>query len=476
MLRVRFAPSPTGHLHIGGARTALFNWLYARHHQGKFILRIEDTDVKRSSEESTRAILDGLSWLGLDWDEGPYYQSQRLPLYREHVEKLINNNQAYPCYCTPQGLEERRQKMLAQKKDPIYDGTCRELSPEERKRYEDEGQSHAIRFKTLDGVTVMEDLIRGRREFDNSLIGDFIIVKSDGHPGYNFACVVDDIIMQISHVIRGDDHISNTPRQILLYEALGFNPPQFVHLPMIWGPDRTRLSKRHGATALDEYKKEGYLPEALINYLALLGWGTPDSQQIFRLEEMIDKFSLDRINKTPAIFDPKKLAWMNGQYIMKQSIDQLVARLSPYLGKYKAEIEIRGEDWLRQLVKLYQTRMRTLNEFVDTIDFFFEEEIRPDEGAKELLSKEGVARILEMAKGRLAAIDPFELEALEKEIRALAQELNLKAGQVIHPLRAAITGRNASPPIFDTIVLLGREVVLTRLDQNLNEIKRNNKV
>lgn len=470
MIRVRFAPSPTGHLHIGGARTALFNWLFARHHKGRFILRIEDTDIKRSNEENTKAILDGLLWLGLDWDEGPYYQSQRLSLYQEYAARLIRDGKAYLCYCTPEELREKRQILRQEKRDPIYDGTCRRLSEEERERFKDEGRASTIRFKTPPGFTVMEDIVRGRREFDNTLIGDFILIKSDGHPAYNFACVIDDAAMQISHVIRGDDHISNTPRQLLLYEALGFNPPQFVHLPMIWGPDRTRLSKRHGATSLNEYKREGYLPEALINYLALLGWGTPDSQQIFELEEMIAKFSLDRINKTPAIFDPKKLIWMNGQYIMKLDIGRFVTYIKPYLKRYK--IEAKGEDWLAELARLYQTRSKTLSEFAEAVDFFFEEEIHPDEGARSLLSNEDSRSILEMARNRLAAIDPFELGVLEREIRALAQEQGLGAGRVIQPLRAAITGREASPPIFDTMVLLGKNVVLSRLDKILSELKK----
>ncbi|HAV42616.1 TPA: glutamate--tRNA ligase, partial [bacterium] len=413
MVRVRFAPSPTGHLHIGGVRTALFNWLFARHHQGKFILRIEDTDIKRSSEGYTKVILDGLVWLGLNWDEGPYYQSQRLPIYQEYTERLLSKDQAYQCYCTPQELEERRRRMLDERKNPVYDRTCRDLSSQKKERYEDEGRSYTIRFKTPNGITVMEDFIRGRREFDNSLIGDFILIKSSGHPSYNFACVVDDIAMEITHIIRGDDHISNTPRQLLLYEALEAKPPQFAHLPMIWGVDRTRLSKRHGATSLEEYKREGYLPQTLINYLALLGWGTPDSQQIFTIEEMTSKFSLERVSRNPAIFDPEKLLWMNGQYIMKEEIGQLFEVIKPYLVRYQTQLKIRGEEWLKRLIRLYQPRMKTFNEFAKMIDFFFED-IQIGNEVQELLEEEAVSGLLKMVRDRLGKIAPFESVLIER--------------------------------------------------------------
>jgi len=307
LVRVRFAPAPTGYLHIGGARTALFNWLFAKQHHGKFILRIEDTDIKRSNRESVNAILDSLNWLGITWDEGPYFQSERIPIYHDYVEKLLKSNNAYYCYCTQEELDALRKKTL------LYDGRCRDLSISQRKRYESLGRSPAVRFKTPTGVTKVNDLIRGNLSFDNALFGDFIILKSDGMPTYNFACSIDDALMKISHVIRGEDHISNTPRQILLYQALGLEVPKFAHLPLILGKDRIPLSKRHGDVAIEFYIQQGYLPEALINYLALLGWATSESQQIIPKQELLSKFSLNRVTKNPAIFDIEKLRLINGE-------------------------------------------------------------------------------------------------------------------------------------------------------------------
>jgi glutamyl-tRNA synthetase len=460
MVRVRFAPSPTGHLHIGGARTALFNWLFARHNNGKFILRIEDTDIKRSTARSVETILDGLSWLGIDWDEGPYYQSKRFHIYRKYAEHMIRKGSAYRCYCTKEELEARRKERLKAKKAIVYDGKCRELAKKIDKPF-------TIRLLTPYGTTIMEDLIYGRREFDNSIIGDFILIKSDGSPSYNFACVIDDMMMKISHVIRGDDHISNTPRQLLIYKAFGATPPLFAHLPMIWGPDRKRLSKRHGATSIDEYRKRGYLPDAIINYLALLGWGTSDSQQIFTKDELISKFSLDRVSKTPAIFDLDKLTWMNGRYIASLDIDRLSDLLGVYLGGWERKIANRGEEWFKELVSVYQMRIKTLREFIKEGDFFFKDRITIDEDAQQILERSGTSQILRSAKEVLVSIEPFVIEAIEKGIRDLSIRLGVKAADVIHPIRAAITGRSSSPPIFDTIHLLGKERVLARLNRAL---------
>lgn len=471
MVRVRFAPSPTGHLHIGSVRTALFNWLFARGKGGVFILRIEDTDIKRSTKGSVRAILDGLSWLGIDWDEGPYYQSQRFHIYKEYVNRMVQEGKAYRCYCTKEELDRRRQEMLRNKMAIVYDGRCRKLTMSKKEEYEREGRPFTIRLHTLDGTTIMEDLIHGRKEFSNFLIGDFILMRSDGSPSYNLACVVDDITMRITHVIRGDDHISNTPRQLLIYEALGENPPFFAHLPMILGPDRRRLSKRHGATSIDEYKKRGYLPDALINYLALLGWGTPDSQQIFTKDELISKFSLDRVNRTPAIFDLKKLTWMNGHYIMSLEIAHLIDLLIPYLKRWEKKIAMRGQRWFEELVSLYQIRIKTLEEFAKEGDFFFKENITIHEDAKRILKMEGTKEILLLAKEVLASIEPFEKDAIEKGIRGLAASLKVKGADVIHPIRVAITGKTSSPPIFDTIYLLGKEKVLLRLNRVLKRLK-----
>ncbi len=320
-VRVRFAPSPTGELHIGGARTALFNWLFAKHHRGKFILRIEDTDVARSSDKFYRVVLDNLRWLGLDWDEGPerggryspYLQSQRLHIYEKYAHVLLEQGEAYLCYCTPQELEDHRRRLKKEGESLRYIGKCWDLSSEERKRLEDEGRKPALRFKVPPGTTWVDDLLRSRVSFENRLIGDFIILKSDGTPAYNFACVIDDSLMKITHVIRGDEHLSNTPRQVLLYRALGFPLPHFAHIPLILGKDSSKLSKRHGATSVSHYREQGYLPWTMVNYLALLGWSTADSQQFFDRDELIQKFTLERVGKSAAILDPMKLEWMNGE-------------------------------------------------------------------------------------------------------------------------------------------------------------------
>jgi glutamyl-tRNA synthetase len=471
MVRVRFAPSPTGHLHIGSVRTALFNWLFAQHHKGKFILRIEDTDLKRSTVKWVKSILDALLWLGIQWDEGPYYQSKRFHLYREYAERMIKDGTAYRCYCTKEDLEKRRKERLKKRVTLIYDGRCRELRKEEIEIFEKEKRPFVVRLATPPGITTIEDLIHGKKEFDNSLIGDFILMKSDATPSYNFACVVDDITMEITHVIRGDDHLSNTPRQLLIYKALGASPPFFAHLPMILGPDRKRLSKRHGATSIDYYRKKGYLPEALINYLALLGWGTFDSQQIFTKEELISKFSLDRVSGAPAIFDIYKLRWMNGHYIASLNIDQLSELLVPYLGKWTEKIDRRGEKWFKKLVSIYQVRIKTLEEFAKEGDFFFKERISILKDAEEILKGKDVPKILKFAKEVIGSLEPFEVETIEKEIRGLSKRLGLKAGEVIHPIRVAITGRRSSPPIFDTIYLIGKEKTLIRLNRILKKFE-----
>lgn len=473
MVRVRFAPSPTGYLHIGGARTALFNWLYARSKGGKFILRIEDTDVKRSTPAAVEAILEGLRWLGLDWDEGPYFQSERLEIYQRYARQLLESGSAYYCYCTPQELEEKRAKMVSAGQEAGYDGTCRELSQDKEKRLRESGRKPSVRFKVPPGLTKMADILRGPREFDNQLLGDFIILRPDRTPTYNFAVVVDDGEMGITHVIRGDDHISNTPRQILLFEALKFNLPSFAHLPMIWGSDRTRLSKRHGATSVTAYREEGYLPEALVNYLALLGWSTSDSQQIIGREELISKFSLERISKNPAIFDQEKLTWMNGEYLRSTDLERLLDLAMPYLKEMKGPAAGADRGWFKELVRLYQERIKTLSQLLEQADFFFTEEIQPDEEAlNKVLRKEGVVDILRRAGDVLAEVEPFKVETIEHELRALAAELGVGAGKVIHPLRVSLTGRRASPGLFEVITLLGRPTTLRRIEQTINDLKK----
>lgn len=474
VVRVRFAPSPTGYLHIGSARTALFNWLYAKQTGGKFILRIEDTDIKRSTQEAVKAILEGMKWLRLDWDEGPYFQSERLKIYQKYAFQLLEAGYAYYCYCTAEELKEKRERMTLVTQDAVYNGNCRELSRTQIEQLEKIGRKPSIRFKVPTGTTRMDDLLRGSREFDNQLLGDFIIIRSDGNPTYNFAVAVDDFEMGITHVIRGDDHLSNTPRQILLFETLGFDLPCFVHLPMIWGPDKTRLSKRHGSTSVTEYQMQGFLQETIINYLALLGWGTSDSQQIFSIDELIAKFSISRINKNPSIFDLDKLKWMNSEYIKNLTVNELVKRQRDWLlltGISDKAISTLSMDEFREVVKLSQPRIKTLADFNWQADFFWANEvIYEQEALEQILKKPETAQLLLTTKDRLSKIIPFKADSIEKCIRGLAEELDIKAGEIIHPLRVALTGRKVSPGIFEVTEVLGKEKTLSRIDKAITTI------
>ena len=470
MIRVRFAPSPTGHLHVGGARTALFNWLFAKNQKGIFVLRIEDTDRTRSTLEANQAIIDGLRWLGLDWDEGPeiggkygpYFQTERVQIYKDYVQKLLNDGKAYFCYCTPEELEEQRKLAEERKEAPRYNGRCRKLSPEEKRDLIKAGRKAVIRFMLPPiGHTTVHDLIRGAVEFENDLLDDFVVLKSDGMPTYNFAAVVDDTLMKITHVIRGDDHLSNTPRQVLLYEAFGWEPPQFAHLPMILGPDRTRLSKRHGATSVVAYKEMGYLPEAMVNYLVRLGWAKGD-QEIFTREELIEKFSLDEVGKSPAIFDLEKLDWMNAYYIRKLSLEEIIELAKPALEKAYGKIE--GEK-LKEIVRLEQERLKKIPDIIALTDYFFAEEIKYDEAAVEKYLKEPqAAKIFKELSQRLAKVETFIKDKIEEVFRGLASELGIKAKEIIHPARVALTGRAESPPMFEVVELIGKEKTLKRLE------------
>ncbi|MBI3753786.1 MAG: glutamate--tRNA ligase, partial [Deltaproteobacteria bacterium] len=384
-VRTRFAPSPTGYLHIGGARTALFNWLFARHHKGKFILRIEDTDVARSTEESTQAILDGMQWLGLNWDEGPYFQSKRFELYREHAYKFLEMGKAYKCYCAPEELEQRRKDALAQGRPPKYDGRCRDIESKGQRVTESKPQNKpfAIRFKVPPGTTLVKDIIKGNIAFDHNEIEDLIILRSDGTPTYNLCVVVDDATMEITHVIRGDDHLNNTPKQIMLYEAFDYPIPKFAHLPMILGSDKTRLSKRHGATSVISYKEMGYLPHALVNYLARLGWSCGD-QEVFTIEELTEKFSLENVGKSSGVFNPEKLLWLNHHYIKESGPDELAKLLLPFLEAKGYDVGANlvfapkgrlQESPLPAIVKNLQERSKTLVEMADAAEFYFKEDI-----------------------------------------------------------------------------------------------------
>jgi glutamyl-tRNA synthetase, bacterial family len=452
-IRTRFAPSPTGFLHIGGARTALFNWLFTRHHSGEFVLRIEDTDQARSTDESTKAILDAMNWLGLNWDEGPYFQAQRVDLHREMVQKLINEGKAYYCICTPEELETKRKQALATGKKPKYDGTCRDKNLVK-------SAGSVVRFRgTQTGATIVEDLVKGNINFNNEELDDLIIERSDGYPTYNFAVVVDDALMNITHVIRGDDHVNNTPRQILLYQALGFAVPKFAHVPMILGADKARLSKRHGATSVMAYKEMGYLPEALVNYLVRLGWAHGD-QEIFSLAELIDVFSLEAVGKSPAVFNPEKLLWLNAHYIKGAKPERLSEEMKPLWSEAagKADTEL-----VRSVIADLQPRVKTLVELAAAADFYFVEDIQYEsEAAQKFLTPAIGVYLKEIAAG-LSSLTNFSKEEIEDFLKAFAQKREIKLKVIAQPLRVALTGKTVSPGIDEVMVTLGKNRVEKRI-------------
>jgi len=457
----RFAPSPTGNLHLGGARTALFNFIFSKHHQGKFILRIEDTDRTRSTDEYIQDILGALSWLGITWDEGPFYQSQRETLYRQHAERLLEEGKAYRCYCTPEELEERRKAALEKKENPKYDGRC-------RNRRDRPDLPYAVRFKSHGfGTTSFADLIHGQIQFNNSELDDLIIIRRDGMPTYNFSVVIDDAMMGITHILRGDDHINNTPRQIQLYQALGYEPPLFAHVPMIHGADRTRLSKRHGATAVLEYRREGIFPEALVNYLARLGWGFGD-QEIFSLSELIDKFELKDVSKSAAIFNPEKLLWLNHQYLMQESNKSLLDKLTPFLPSGFPSDDDR-EHFLR-LLELLKPRAKTLTDVAEQAQFFLADEIDPGTKAAENFLKPEIRDPLISLAARLENLPAWSEQELDATVRHFAQESGIKLGKLAQPIRLALTGRTESPGLFEIMTILGKEKSLRRIEAVIRRI------
>jgi glutamyl-tRNA synthetase len=464
-IRVRFAPSPTGHLHIGGVRTALFNYLFARRHQGTFILRIEDTDTSRSTDESIHGILEGLKWLGLDWDEGPFRQTDRLDLYRTHVEQLLAQGGAYRCYCSPDELEARRAEAMAKKHTPKYDGRCRERTAPVA------GRAPAVRLKAPQtGQTVVHDMIRGDIVFENSQLDDLIILRSDGNPTYNLCVVVDDADMKISHVIRGDDHLNNTPRQLQMYEAFGYAPPQFAHVSMILGPDKARLSKRHGATSTLVYREMGYLPEALLNYLARLGWSSGD-QEIFSLQEMIDKFSIEQVTSSAAIFNPDKLQWLNSHYIKTGDTTRLARLLRDhYLAEREPAARAIPDDQMIRIVKALQERAKTMAEMADLSMCYVEEEINPEPAAAAKFLTPAVKPALIDLTTRLEAVPAFDEPSLHAAFDAVIAAHQLKMAQLAQPVRVALTGRTISPGIYDVLQLLGKERSITRLTKALDSI------
>ena len=458
---VRFAPSPTGYLHIGGARTALFNWLLARNRGGKFLLRIEDTDQVRSTRESIDTILESMTWLGLDWDEGPIYQTDRLLLYREHAERLLREGKAYPCYCPPEELEEKRKKALQEKRKPKYDGHCRNLKGPVP------GRTPAIRFKAPQhGVTVLRDLIKGTIEFENAELDDLIIQRGDGWPTYNFSVVVDDATMSITHVIRGDDHVNNTPRQILLYEAFGYPLPRFAHVPMILGADKTRLSKRHGATSVMVYKEMGYLPQALVNYLVRLGWSHGD-QEIFSLKELVEKFSLENVGQSPGVFNTEKLLWLNGYYIRQERPENLANLLLPFLEK--RGLRPRSTAWLTEVTKTLQERSKTLVEMADQAEFYFRSDFDFDQKAVKKHLTQNIKEPLEMLIGRLKSSPEPEEKELEGIFKEVISQKGIKLGAIAQAVRVALTGKAVSPGIYEVMKILGKDEVLKRLSRALTQ-------
>ncbi|OXT09267.1 glutamate--tRNA ligase [Thermoanaerobacterium thermosaccharolyticum] len=472
-VRVRFAPSPTGNLHIGGARTALFNWLFARHNNGKMILRVDDTDLERSTGDSMKAIIDGLKWLGIDWDEGPIYQSKRLDLYKNYADKLVKEGKAYYCFCTKEELDEMRKEAQKAGKPPMYSGKCRNLSADEVKKYMDEGKKYVVRLKVpQEGKTTVHDIIRGDVEFDNSTFDDFIIMKSDNMPTYNFATVIDDYDLKISHIIRGEEHLSNTPKQILIYDALGFEKPSFAHVSMILAPDRSKLSKRHGATSVQEFRDLGYLPEAIINYITLLGWIPSDGEEVFSTEKSISEFTLDRVSKNPAIYDTKKLTWLNGIYIRDCDIDRLTKEVIPFLINKGLISDNYDYDYIKKVVSAVREREKTLNEIAEAMSYYFNDEFDYDEkGVKKYFEKDGVDNILKEAIEVLDKVDDFNLVETEKAYRDLIEKLDIKSGDLFHPTRLAISGRTFGPGLFDIMELLGKKKTIERIKKAIKYIE-----
>lgn len=463
-IRTRFAPSPTGFLHIGGARTALFNWLYSRHNGGKFILRIEDTDQMRSTGESTKAILDAMTWMGLTWDEGPFFQAGRVDLHRSMVEKLIAEGKAYYCTCTPEELDEKRKRALAEGRKPKYDGTCRD-------RGLSKSPNSVVRFRCPDtGITIVDDLIKGKIAFNNEELDDLIIERSDGYPTYNFAVVIDDALMNITHVIRGDDHVNNTPRQILLYSALGFEIPAFGHVPMILGSDKTRLSKRHGATSVMAYKDMGYLPEALVNYLVRLGWAHGD-QEIFSMNELVELFTLEAVGKAAAIFNPDKLLWLNQHYIKEYPQEKLLEDVKPFF--LKRDYDVSDASFISRVIADLQGRSKTLVELADNAAFYFQAELEYEKDAAEKFMKRESAPHLKMIAEKLPSLQDYTKEGIEQFLRAVAEESNKKLKFIAQPLRVALTGKTVSPGIDDVMITLGKEKVLRRIQKAVLFIESN---
>jgi glutamyl-tRNA synthetase len=465
--RVRFAPSPTGYLHVGGARTALFNWLFARHHRGIFVLRIEDTDRERNNDAMTQVILDGMRWVGLDWDEGPFHQADGFERHRVDAWRIGEAGLAYRCFCTAQELEQRRALAAGSADAFRYDRRCRSIPPAESAARADRGEPFTIRFKVPEGRTSWDDAVHGLIEVNNSEIEDFIMLRSDGTPIYNLAVVSDDVHMRITHVIRGEEHISNTPKQILIYQALRAELPVFAHVPMILGSDGKKLSKRHGATAVGDYQDQGILPEAMRNFLALLGWSPGDDREIMTGAELIERFTLEGINKKGAVFDTAKLEWMNGQYISAMPAEELepvVTRMLLQRGTGAEALRQRRE-WYLRVIDLVKTRARRIQDIAEHVQSYLRDEVEYDPEAvrKHWSAPAEVKPRLEALRARFETSD-WTVAGLEQELRALGERLGVGAGKLIHPLRVAVTGTMVGPGIFDVVATLGKDLTLRRID------------
>lgn len=478
-VKVRFAPSPTGHLHIGNVRTALFNWLFARHNKGVFLLRIEDTDLERSSRESEEYILEDLRWLGLHWDEGidvggkngPYRQTERLDIYHKYIEYLLQKGLAYRCYCTEEELKQMRENQLDFGTMPKYSGKCRHLSIEEQRVLE-QTRKPTIRFRVPDGQIYFSDLIRNTITFDSETVGDFVIARSDGMPTYNFAVVIDDALMGITHVIRADEHIANTIRQVLLYEALGFTAPKFAHVSMILGSDRSKLSKRHGASSIQHYREEGYLPEAVLNYLALLGWSDDSGEEILNLQKLVERFSLDRIAKSPAVFDIGKLRWMNSQYIKKTSNESIAKLVAPYLvraGFFSEPLEDNDRQWIKQFVEAIRDHLEVLSQAVGYATVFFSDiELPEDAAAAKYVAKDEWNTVIECARSKLDECDNYAPDLIHEVLKSVPAHLSFGMKKTFMPIRVALTGSTTGIELHNIVSLLGKEATIDRLERALS--------
>lgn len=482
-IRVRFAPSPTGPLHIGGARSALFNYLWAKNNKGKFILRIEDTDQERSSKESEKNILDSLRWLGIKWDEGPdvggeygpYRQMERLNIYRIFTNRLLMEGKAYYCYCTEEEIEEERQASFAKGETPIYSGKCANLTPEQCQAYEREGRKPVIRFRVPQNEDiVIDDLVRGRVVFDSNGVGDFVIVKSDGIPTYNYAVVIDDALMKISHVVRAEEHLSNTPRQMLIYKALSFDAPTFAHISLILGKDRSKMSKRHGATSVVQYKETGFMPDAVANFLALLGWSPSGEEELFSMEQLIEQFGFDRVAKNPAVFDMDKLRWLNGMYIRKTPVCDLLPLALPYLqkeGYVSKEPDEKEISWAKMVVTVLQEHLSSIDEILDHMDVLVGEDVTlENDEAKAILSEETFPSVINLFEEKLMQLDDIKPENIKPILKAITKELKLGGKKVFMPIRIAITGKMHGPDLPYLISILGRDLTLKRIKKTISEI------